>query len=141
MSSRAFFQTLFGLPLLGAVSKAQARPLSTLFLEALPPGFQSYEGKRRWKGRNPGDILDIARETVYPHDTKAVAVYGQGVNLGHVPPADNRVIAVLTDQSMGLPVAIPRKRRSGNPWDRVQVRISLVITQGDYKMRPREDNA
>ena len=85
--------------------------------------------------------MDLAREPADPYDAKAVAVYRQADKLGYITRADNTVIANLMDQGEQLKAAIIRKRRSGNPWNRVQVRISLIITQGDHENWRKEDNA
>ncbi|MEC9340737.1 MAG: HIRAN domain-containing protein [Pseudomonadota bacterium] len=100
----------------------QRRPLQDSPLA----GFQYYRGRAVWSFLREGEALRLVREPFNFFDTHAVAVYFRNEKLGYLPRARNRAVAQMLDRGRTLHAEISRLQRSDDPWDRVQVRVSLV---------------
>ncbi|RKX74592.1 MAG: hypothetical protein DRP87_16520 [Spirochaetes bacterium] len=71
--------------------------------------------------------LNLIREPENPYDEMAIEVYWKDYKLGYIPRDDNSVIAQLMDRGIPLKASISRLNESGNPWDRVGIRVTMEV--------------
>lgn len=89
-------------------------------------GFQYYRGRAVWSFLREGEALRLVREPFNFFDPHAVAVYFRNDKLGYLPQARNRAVAQMLDRGRTVHAEISRLLRSDDPWDRVQIRVSLM---------------
>jgi hypothetical protein len=104
-----------------------SRPRDILLLDTHVAGFRYYEGGRIWDYLDQGDLLELKREPMNPHDAKATALYWREHKIGYIPKAENAAIAGFLDQGAPLKASIRRKNQSANPWERLQVEVRLDV--------------
>ena len=103
------------------------RPHHRLALQDSPlAGFQYHRGRAVWGFLREGETLRLVREPFNVFDPHAVAVYFRNDKLGYLPRARNRAVAQMLDRGRTLHAEISRLLRSDDPWDRVQIRVSLM---------------
>ena len=106
-----------------AVSAADKQPIE---LQHSPvAGFQYHHGESLWSRLTPGVPLGLVREPNNPYDPRAVRIEFDGVKIGYVPRAENATIAHLMDSGHHVSASILAVRESPNPWDRIEVSLSL----------------
>jgi len=106
-----------------AVSAADKQPIE---LQHSPvAGFQYHHGESLWSRLTPGVPLGLVREPNNPYDPRAVRIEFDGVKIGYVPRAENATIAHLMDSGRHVSASILAVRESSNPWDRIEVSLSL----------------
>ena len=138
MDRRKFLKAVTFLPLL-ALNPAEARNVQwnpsqpaarrgILLLETTVAGYRFYEGERVWEKLRQGDALELRREPSNPHDHRAIALYWNGAKLGYIPRVDNTVLANFLDNGFGLEAGIKAKNPGSQPWEKLEVRVSL----GEY---------
>lgn len=113
--------------LLAAWAPAQAETVRILAQRSPLAGFQHHAGTAFWNELRPGDRLELRREPDNPHDAMAVRVEWQGRQLGYLPRAQNRAVAVEMDRGARVEARIARLREHRNPWQRVLVEVWLVL--------------
>jgi len=106
-----------------AISAADKQPIE---LQHSPvAGFQYHHGESLWSRLTPGVPLGLVREPNNPYDPRAVRIEFDGVKIGYVPRAENATIAHLMDSGRHVSASILAVRESSNPWDRIEVALSL----------------
>ncbi|SMB22368.1 HIRAN [Sterolibacterium denitrificans] len=106
---------------------AQAQTIRILVQSSPLAGFQYHAGADFWDELKAGDRLELRREPDNPHDALAVRVEWQGRQLGYLPRAQNRAVAVEMDRGARVEARIARLRVHRNPWRRVLVEVWLVL--------------
>jgi HIRAN domain-containing protein len=86
-------------------------------------GFQYHAGKVLWDRMAEGDALTLTREPDNRHDSQAVRVSWQGVQLGYLPRSDNAAVAAAMDQGWQVTARIGRLVPHPDPWRRVRVDV------------------
>jgi len=127
MKRRAFFRRVLGS--LGATltgSNVGARARDVLVSKCPVAGFRFHDGEQAWQSLVVGAALRLVRERTNVHDASAVAVYFGALKLGYVPRGDNSSIADLLDRGETLQAHVLELTQSDDPWERVQIGITLV---------------
>jgi len=68
-----------------------------------------------------GDLLDLVREPLNPHDPLAIKVMWQGHKLGYIPRAHNTEIARLLDRGGSVTTRVMSVDSGNGPWRRLEV--------------------
>jgi len=127
MKRRTFFRRVLGS--LGAAitgSQSSARPRRVVLANCRLAGFQFHAGESVWPSLSVGADLRLIREPANEHDPRAVAVHFGEHKIGYVPRGDNSSIAELLDRGEALQAHVTKLAGGEDPWERVQLRISLV---------------
>lgn len=122
-----WIELLLSLLLWCAATPAVAQAIRVLVQSSPLAGFQYHAGAAHWNQLRPGDQLVLQREPDNPHDALAVRVEWQGQQLGYLPRAQNRAVAVEMDRGAQVEARIARLREHRNPWQRVLVEVWLVL--------------
>ncbi len=134
MDRRKFLQLTACLPLAFLLPAKHARSHEIVLLDTTVAGWRYYEGDRVWSSLRPGMPLELRREPANPHDDMAIAVFCADTKLGYIPRIDNTVIANMLDQTAAcsgatkLHCSVLRKNPSPNPWERLEIRLTLATT-------------
>ncbi|MBV2235027.1 MAG: HIRAN domain-containing protein [Sterolibacterium sp.] len=107
--------------------QVQAQAVRILVQSSPLAGFQHHAGAAFWHQLQVGDSLVLQREPDNSHDAMAVRVVWQGQQLGYLPRAQNRAVAVEMDRGARVEARIARLREHRNPWQRVLVEVWLVL--------------
>jgi hypothetical protein len=110
------------------------------WLELTPPGpevllcdyiagYQYHDGPAVEDGLRVGDALTLTREPANPHDRLAVRLDWQGHKLGYLPRPANAEIALALDAGEKLAACIRRIDREADPWERVEVIVTALVTE------------
>lgn len=113
--------------LLLLTTAAQAQSIRLLVQSSPLAGFQYHAGRDLWAQLREGDALTLAREPDNPHDPLAVRVEWHGRQLGYLPRAENRAVAMEMDHGGKVSARIARLRDHRNPWQRVLVEVFVVL--------------
>jgi len=111
-------------------SAALAEPASrarVLVQTTLAAGLRHYEAKAVWDRMQPGDPLELVRESANPHDQNAVRVDWDGHVLGYVPQADNADIARQLDRGQSLKARIVKLAKYRNHRRKLELEIYLEL--------------
>ncbi len=106
---------------------AAAQTIRILVQSSPLAGFQYHAGASVWDELKVGDSLALTREPDNPHDANAVRVDWHGQQLGYLPRAENRAVAVEMDQGGHVEARIAKLRAHPNPWQRVLVEVFVVL--------------
>lgn len=105
---------------------ASSRQGTWILLQNSPlAGFQYHAGETLWHLLAVGQPLELVREPGNPYDQRAVRVDWQGRKLGYIPRLDNAAVAQMLDRGERLEAHIANLQESHNPWERVQLEVSL----------------
>lgn len=132
MDRRRFLQLTACLPLALLCPAKPVHSPEVVLLDTTVAGWRYYEGDRVWSSLRPGMPLELRREPANPHDDMAIAVFCADTKLGYIPRIDNTVIANLLDQtaarngSTKLHCSVLRKNPSPNPWERLEIRLTMA---------------
>ncbi len=126
MNRREVLKLAALLPVAGLQGRDSASR-EVLLLETVVAGFQYYEGPRVWNRMQEGDQLELKREEDNPYDHRAVEVYWKGRKLGYIPRVDNSAVSQLLDRGNTLVAVIDKLKNSPNPWERVRLKIYIVL--------------
>lgn len=100
---------------------------SRMILQTSPlAGFQHHAGKALFPLMAVGQPLVLLREPANPHDTRAVRVEWNGVQIGYAPRADNVDLARLMDRGTLVAARILHLQKSRDPWKRVLMEIYIL---------------
>jgi hypothetical protein len=111
-------------------SAALAEPASrarVLVQTTLAAGLRHYEAKAVWDRMQPGDPLELVRESANPHDQNAVRVDWDGHVLGYLPQADNADIARQLDRGQSLKARIVKLAKYRNHRRKLEVEIYIEL--------------
>jgi len=133
MDRRSFLKGMLGT---SAVIGAVAAPASVLAAASRPrlliqqsplAGFQYHEGESLWPLLSVGAPLRLLREPENTHDARAVAVRFMGRRIGYLPRLENTAVSQMLDRGVPLTAEIAELSRSQDPWQRVQLRVEVVL--------------
>jgi len=127
MNRRFFLERITALIGISTVAPAvRAAGKQSIELQHSPvAGFQYHHGESLWSRLTPGVPLSLVREQNNPYDPRAVRIEFDGVKIGYVPRAENATIAHLMDSGRHVSASILAVRESSNPWDRIEISLSL----------------
>lgn len=127
MNRRFFLERITALIGISSVAPAvRAVERQSIELQHSPvAGFQYHQGESIWSLLMPGGPLGLVREPNNPYDPRAVRIEFDGIKIGYVPRAENSAIAHLMDSGRQISASISSVRESSNPWDRIEVSLSL----------------
>lgn len=117
---------LISLLLLVAAS-THAQTVKVLVQSSPLAGFQYHAGMQLWPELQVGDALALVREPDNPHDRNAVRVEWRGRQLGYLPRAENRAVAVEMDRGTAVAGRIARLREHHDPWQRLLIEVFVVF--------------
>lgn len=127
MKRRSFFRQVFGALGFAAAGPGIAEVGSTVVIQSSPiAGFQFHEGAAVWSSLRVGAQLTLQREPENTHDRNAVAVYFGGAKVGYIPAAENLALAQMLDRGEVLEARISNLAETDDPWQRVEVTVSLA---------------
>ncbi len=129
LSRRGFMQVLGLAPLAAGARPGRASGFyrkATLIQQSSVAGFQYHEGERLWHRLRKGQRLDLVREPDNPFDARAVRVDWKGRKLGYIPRDENHAVAQMLDRGQRVDARIHRLREAANPWERIQLEVSLL---------------
>ncbi len=128
MNRRFFLERITALIGIGTVAPAvRAADKQPIELQRSPvAGFQYHCGESIWPQLLPGVSLGLVREANNPYDPRAVRIEYDGLKIGYVPRVENSTIAYLLDSGRQVSASIVELRESPNPWDRIEVSLSLI---------------
>ena len=106
---------------------AHAQQIRILIQSSPLAGYQYHAGAEVWDQLKAGDALTLVRESDNPHDRNAVRVEWRGRQLGYLPRAENRAVAVELDRGSRVEARIARLREAKNPWQRVLIDVFVAI--------------
>jgi len=86
-------------------------------------GSQYYAANAVWSRLTVGDLLTLHREPDNRHDAHAVRVEWRGQQLGYLPRAENRAVAIALDRGDRLVARISRLKADPDPWRRVELEV------------------
>lgn len=93
----------------------------------LAAGLRHYEAKAVWDRMQPGDPLELVRESANPHDQNAVRVDWDGHVLGYLPQADNADIARQLDRGQSLKARVVKLAKYRNNRRKLEVEIYIEL--------------
>lgn len=127
MNRRFFLERITALIGFSSVAPAvRAADKQAIELQHSPvAGFQYHQGESIWSLLTPGAPLGLVREPNNQYDPRAVRIEFDGIKIGYVPRAENSTIAHLMDSGRHVSALISSVRESSNPWDRIEVLLSL----------------
>ncbi|HMV18882.1 MAG TPA: HIRAN domain-containing protein [Zoogloea sp.] len=123
MRSRRYRARVAGLALVLCTGSSLAQQVRILVQNSPLAGFQYYSGKILWDEMREGDPLVLVREPDNRHDTAAIRVEWRGVQLGHLPRAENAALAAEMDRGVKVEGRIGRLTKDPNPWKRLRVEV------------------
>ncbi len=119
---RSFLGFLAGLPAaLAWRGTARAANNEVLIDEFFVAGYQFHDGPRVEHQLAPGIELQARREPDNPYDTRAIALWLDGLMIGYVPRRANRVPARMVDGGVELRYRVSMVQPGAEPWSRVRV--------------------
>lgn len=114
--------------MLGLPGVAQPEGRLRLLVQSSPlAGSQYYAVGKFWNRLNIGDELTLVREPENRHDRNAIRVEWHGHQLGYVPRAENRSVAMAMDSGESVSARISRLNEHHDPWQRVEIEIFLKL--------------
>jgi hypothetical protein len=127
MNRRFFLERVIALIGISTAAPAvRAADKQSIELQHSPvAGFQYNHGESLWSRLTPGLPLGLVREPNNPYDSRAVRIEFDGVKIGYVPRAENSAIAHLMDAGRHVSASVVVLRESSNPWDRIEISLSL----------------
>ena len=127
MKRRHFLRQLLGAVGIAATGAAAGNVSEKVLIQSSPiAGFQFHHGEAVWDSLSVGSRLELQREAENPHDRNAVAVYFQEDKLGYIPAAENTPLAQMLDRGESLKATVSELKRTDDPWQRIQVTITLT---------------
>ncbi len=125
--SFAFWAVCFGA--VGHAAAAGTVPETVRILVQSSPlaGSQYYALSTVWNEIHVGDALTLVREPKNRHDPNAIRIEWKGRQLGYVPRAENKPLAAALDRGETLEARVSNLRENGNPWQRVEFEVFLVL--------------
>lgn len=118
---------LISLLLMGLSLAVQAQSVKLLVQSSPLAGFQYHAGATLWARMAVGDALTLVREPENAHDSRAVRVEWQGVQLGYLPRAENEAVAAAMDRGERVAGRIAALVEHKNPWRRLRIEVFVVL--------------
>jgi len=113
---------------LASVVLAEPAPKARVLVQTtLAAGLRHYEAKAVWDRLQPGDPLELVRESANPHDRNAVRVDWDGHVLGYLPQADNADVARQLDRGQLLRARIAKLAKYRNHRRKLEVEIYIEL--------------
>ena len=106
---------------------ARAEEIKILVQSSPLAGSQYYALSSVWKEIRSGDKLLLKREPDNRHDANAIRVEWNGHQLGYVPRAENRALAIAMDRGERVEARVAQLKRHRNPWQRVEFEVFVVL--------------
>lgn len=112
----------------GVRRQAEGKSAARILLQESPvAGFQFYEGEAVWPRLKPNDRLLLVPEPGNRYDKRAVKVLWKQHRPGYVPRRENAAIHNMLARGEKLWAEIDRLQQAEDPWQRVRMRIFLVL--------------
>lgn len=111
-----------------SVVLAETAPRARVLVQTtLAAGLSHYEAKAVWDRLQPGDPLELVRESANPHDRNAVRVDWDGHVLGYLPQADNVDVARQLDRGQSLKARIVKLAKYRNHRRKLELEIYIEL--------------
>jgi HIRAN domain len=113
---------------LASTALAEPAPRARVLVQTtLAAGLRHYEAKAVWDRLQPGDPLELVRESSNPHDRNAVRVDWDGHVLGYLPQSDNADIARQLDRGQSLKARIVKLAKYRNHRRKLEIEIYVEL--------------
>jgi len=113
---------------LAGAALAEPTPRARVLVQTtLAAGLRHYEAKAVWDRLQPGDPLELVRESANPHDQNAVRVDWDGHVLGYLPQADNADVARQLDRGQSLKARIVKLAKYRNHRRKLEIEIYVEL--------------
>ena len=111
--------------LLSLALSAHGQSVQFLVQSSPLAGFRYAEAAAVMPSLQPGDALELLRESDNPHDSNAVRVEWRGRKLGYVPRRENAAVAWGLDRGTPLRARISKLAEHANPARRIEFEVYI----------------